>query len=280
MAALNNLGNAEADRGEVDEAIVHYRKVLEIEPDCAEAHGNLGLALAGQGRMDEAIVHLRKTTELNPQTAECHYNLANALAKLGQFDEMVAEYRKAMEIKPDFADAHNNLGIALGKCGRFDEATAHFQRALKLKPDYTDARNNLDLARSQREAVLKALAGRRELLRSRPEDVALLNDTAWALATNPNASVRNGAEAVELAQRAVQLSGGREPAVLGTLAAAYAEAGRFLEAVKTGEQALALAGSQNNAALTDALQTRIKLYRADSPCRDSQQPSPPPSGHP
>ena len=132
----------------------------------------------------------------------------------------------------------------------------HFQRALKIRPDYTEARNNLDVAQSQREAILKALAERRELLRSRPDDVALLNDTAWALATNPNASIRNGAEAVELAQRAVQLSDGREPAVLGTLAAAYAEAGRFPKAVKTAQQALALAASQNNAALADVLRSR------------------------
>ena len=128
--------------------------------------------------------------------------------------------------------------------------------------------------------MLKALAERRESLRSRPDDIALLNDTAWVLATNPNASIRNGAEAVELAQRAVQLSDGREPAVLGTLAAAYAEAGRFAEAVKTAEQALALAASQNNAALAETLHARIKLYQAGSPYRNTQQPSPSPSGPP
>ena len=70
------------------------------------------------------------------------------------------------------------------------------------------------------------------MIRSRPSDTNLLNDTAWILATNPNASVRDGAEAVELAQRAVKLSGGQEPAILDTLAAAYAEAGRFADAVE------------------------------------------------
>ena len=123
--------------------------------------------------------------------------------------------------------------MALPGRGRFDEAIAHFQKALEIKPDFAEAHNNLGIARSQWEGILKALAERRELLRSRPDDIALLNDTAWVLATNPNASIRNGAEAIELAQRAVQLSDGREPAVLGTLAAAYAEAGRFPEAVQT-----------------------------------------------
>ncbi len=118
------------------------------------------------------------------------------------------------------------------------------------------------------------------MLRSQPDDIVLLNETAWTLATNPNASIRDGAEAVELAQRAAQLSKGQEPAVLGTLAAAYAEAGRFPEAVKTAEQALALASSQNSAALADSLRARIKLYQAGSPYRDAQQPSASQSGRP
>ncbi len=101
------------------------------------------------------------------------------------------------------------------------------------------------------------------------------------LATNPNASIRNGPEAVELAQRAARLSDAREPAILGTLAAAYAEAGRFSEAVLAAQQALALATSQKNTALADALQARIRLYQAGSPYRDirpsttsSRQPEP------
>ena len=114
---------------------------------------------------------------------------------------------------------------------------------------------------------MKALAERRESLRSRPDDVALLNDTAWALATNPNASIRNGAEAVELAQRAAQLSDRREPAILGTLAAAYAEAGRFSEAVQTARQALELATQQNNQSLAESLKAKIPLYEAGTPFR-------------
>ena len=99
------------------------------------------------------------------------------------------------------------------------------------------------------------------MLNSRPDDVALLNDIAWTLATNPNASIRNGREAVELAERAVRLSGGQQPAILDTLAAAYAEAGRFPDAVQTAEKALELATRQNKAALADSLRTRIKLYQ-------------------
>jgi protein O-mannosyl-transferase len=278
--AHNNLGGALTDRHRLDEAIVHLHRALEITPNFVEAHNNLGNALRGKGSNAEAIIHLRRATELSPQMAECHYNLANALVKPDQFDEMVAEYGKALEIRPDYAEAHSNLGAALVGRGRLDEAIVHFQQALELKPDYVDARHNLDIVRSQLETTHKALAERRELLRARPDDISLLNDTAWMLATNPNVSIRNGVEAVELAQRAVQLSGGREPAVLGTLAAAQAETGRFSEAIETAQQALALASSQNNSTLADSLRARIRLYQAGSPHDDVQQLPVPKSNRP
>ncbi len=115
---------------------------------------------------------------------------------------------------------------------------------------------------------------------ARPDDVALLNDTAWVLATNPNASIRNGTEAVGLAQRAVRLSDGKEPAVLGTLAAAYAEAGRFSEAVQTARKALDLATEQNKQSLAESLKAKMALYEAGTPFRDIQQSAPPGSVRP
>ena len=270
--AHNNLGLALADRGRIEEAIANYRKALESEPNCAIVHFNLGLALAGCGQLDEAIVHYRKALEISPQVAEFHCNLGIALARLGQFDEMTAEYRKALAIDPDYADAHNHFGVALAGRGRLDEAISHFQEVLKIKPDYTEARNNLGIVQSQREGIVKGLAARRELLRSHPDDIALLNETAWMLAANPNASVRNAAEAVELAERAVQLSGTSEAAVLDTLAAAYAEAGRFPEALQTARKAAELATRQNNRPLAESINAKISLYEAGTPFRAMPQP--------
>jgi Flp pilus assembly protein TadD len=101
-----------------------------------------------------------------------------------------------------------------------------------------------------------------------PGNPYLLNNLAWVLATGPQASVRNGGRAVELAQQAERLSGGKDPSILGTLAAAYAEAGRFPEAVATAQRALELATAQANLAQAEALRARIGLYRAGSPFRD------------
>ncbi len=267
--AHNNLGKVLAGRGQLDSAITHFQKALELKPDYAEAHNNLGNALAGRGQVDSAIAHYQKALELKPDYATAHYNLALTLAGRGQVDSAIAHYQKALEIKPDYAEAHNNFGAALAGHGQVDLAIAHYQKALEIKPDYADAHNNLAVARSERERILKTLAERREAMRLQPNDAALLNNTAWMLATNPNASVRNGAEAVELAERALKLSGGNEPAILGTLAAAQAEAGRFPEAAATARKALELARQQNNQALADVLRARIALYEAGKPYHEA-----------
>jgi protein O-mannosyl-transferase len=259
-----DLGTVLARRGEVEAAMAHFQKVLEIKPDHVKAHSNLGVALAGRGQVEAAIAHYERALAIEPDYADAHCNLGAALAVRGQVEAAITHYQKALAIKPNYADAHNNLGLALAGRGEVEAAIAHFQKALEIKPDYAEARRNYDVALAQRKSILQGLAERRELIRSRPSDVNLLNDMAWIFATNPNASVRNGAEAVALAQRAGELSGGREPAILDTLAAAYAEAGRFAEAVQTAQKAIELATQQKKQALADSLRVRIKLYQAGS----------------
>ena len=113
------------------------------------------------------------------------------------------------------------------------------------------------------------------MLRSRPNDPAFLKDIAWLLATNPNASIRNGTDAVRFAQRAVRLSGGQDPAILDALAAAYAETGQFAEAVQTARSARELAAQQNNQPLAESLKVKISLYQAGTRFRETPQPQAP-----
>jgi tetratricopeptide (TPR) repeat protein len=262
-----DLGNCLFGRGQTDAAIAHYEKALEIRPNYAEAHSNLGAVLASRGQADAAIDHYRKALQINPDYADAHNNFGNLLARRRQFDEAIDHYRKALTINPEFATTYNNLGNALAGCGRLDEAISHYRKALEMHPDDARARRNLSLVAADREEILKRLSMRRETLQSRPNDPALLNDTAWMLATDPNASIRNGAEAVELAGRAMKLSGGKEPTILGTLAAAYAEAGRFAEAVQTAEQAVRLAEAAGGRALAEQIRLRLDQYRSGKPYR-------------
>jgi protein O-mannosyl-transferase len=257
-----------------------YRTVIDENPECWMAYNNLGGTLLKRGQIDEAIACCRTALNLRPRYEEAHCNLGMALAQKGRVDEAIVECQKALDIQPNRAVTQNNLGVFFANCQRLDEAIVQFQRAVEIDPDYADARTNLGVARSEREKLLKAVAERRELLRSRPKDVSLLADTAWLLATNPNASVRNGAEAVELARRAVELSDGREPAVLSVLAAALAEAGQFSQAIETARKAVELATQQNKPSLAESIKAQILLYEAGMPCRDIRRRFAPASGHP
>jgi superkiller protein 3 len=225
------------------------------------------MALAGLGRLDEAIVHFRNALEINSNAVEVHENLALALAGTGKLDEAVTSFQRIVEIKPDSAEAHNNLGLALFETGRPDEAVAQFQKTLAIDPGFTEAHFHLGSAFYQQGKAAEALAEWRAVLRADPNQLQVLDQMAWLLATDPRESVRNGAESVELAERAVRLSGGQNPSILDTLAAAYAEVGRFPEALQTVRRALGLATTAEHRPLAQVLKTRIPLYEAGTPLR-------------
>jgi protein O-mannosyl-transferase len=268
--AHNDLGLALAERGQRDAAIEQYRQALAINRRNTKVQNNLGLLLAEMGRLDEAIEHYGAALAVQPDYPEANNNLANALAGRKRFDEAVVCYRRALKARPWYLKARLNLTTALAQLGRFDEAIAELEEVLKARA--ADVRKNLAAMKALRGRLLDSVAGQRESVRSHPDDVVPLNELAWTLATNPNASVRNGEEAVKLARHANELAGDRQPEVLGTLAAAQAEAGQFPDAVRTAKKALELATAQNKAALADSLRSRIKLYEARKPCRASPKP--------
>jgi tetratricopeptide (TPR) repeat protein len=148
--AHHNLAFALAELGQVDDAIVHYQKALEIQPDYPPAHVNLGRILARGGQVDDAIVHYRKALESRPDYALANYNLGTALESRGQVDEAILHYRKTLEFEPDFLEAHNNLGIALTRRGEVDEAIVHFLKALEIQPDSAKAHYNLGFVLARR----------------------------------------------------------------------------------------------------------------------------------
>jgi protein O-mannosyl-transferase len=266
--AHNNLAGALLQGGHADAAIAQIRRALAIDPNYAEAHNNLGIALSQSGRMDEAIAEYRKALEISPGYAEAHNNLGNVLGRRGHRDEAIAHYQQALEIFPGYAEAHNNLGNALLQDGRVTEAIAHFRRALELRPSSTTVHNNLAAALLKNGEARQALAHYEASAEIQPNNPTALSNVAWLLATCPDASIRNGARAIEAAREADRLSGGQNPRITGLLAAAYAEAGRFPEAITTVQQAMRLAAAQNDDALADSLRAQIKLYKAGTPFRD------------
>ena len=269
--AQNNLGAALRQKGQVDEAVTHYQRALEIEPRYALAQNNLGIVLFQKGQVDEAIAHFQKALAIQPNNVEIYNNYGNALLGKGEVDEALRCFQKAVEIAPDFAGAQENLGIILFQKGQVDEAMVHYQKAVAIQPVNAEFQYNLGYALFLKGEARGAIAHYQRSLELQPQNAITGKNLAWILATCPEASIRNGPKAVELAEQAVRLSGGTNSIFIGTLAAAYAEAGRFPEAVEMAQRARQLAAAQNNAALVDVLQMQIGLYQAGSPFRDASQ---------
>jgi len=261
----NNLGNALLQKGEVDEAMVQYQKALQIKPDDAEIHCDLGNALLQKGEVDEAIAHYQKALQIKPGGAEIHNSLANALLQKGEADEAIAHYQKALQIKPDYADANNNLGSALFQKGSVDEAIVQYQKALQIKPDDADAHHNLGCALARKGSLDAAIVQYQKALQIKPENPDAQIDLAWLLATTSQAALRDGNKAVKLAQQANQLTGGENPIVLYTLAAAYAEAGRFSNAMQSAQKAIELAQAAGQKDLAGQISIELKFYAQGLP---------------
>ncbi|PZR73182.1 MAG: hypothetical protein DLM73_11325 [Chthoniobacterales bacterium] len=199
MAELN-LGEAVYKLGRTPEAIAHFERALQIDPNQGWVYSSLGAALLEIGRPDASLVHLQKAIELDPNSSDAHYNLGNTFLQMGRASEAVAQYKRALEIAPDDTETMNNM--------------------------------------------------------------------AWILATSPDALVRDGAKAVQVAERADSLTRNASPIISATLAAAYAEMARFPDAVRTAQRAIQLALNEGNKGRADSIRAQLSFYELGVPFRD------------
>jgi Flp pilus assembly protein TadD len=176
-----------------------FTHALAVTKNNDVALNNLGIVFLDKGQLDEAISKLQAAIDLRPENGPAHDNLAKALLRKGRLTEAMAQYRKFLEIEPGNVEARNTLGTALIQQGRVSEAIAQWEEVLTIQPNNGNAASNL----------------------------------AWVFATCPENSIRNGPRAIDLAQKAMDIAGGKIPMIYRVLAAAYAESGRFADAVET-----------------------------------------------
>jgi protein O-mannosyl-transferase len=263
--AYSNLGRLLEEEGLRDEAIDCYRKALARNDRLAEAENNLGNALRQKGDLQGADQHLQKALALRSNYAEARVNLALVRQRQGADGAAAELCRAALDLNPQLAEAHLLLGNVAARRGDLSQAAEHFRRTLEINRRIPEACFNLALISMQRRQSKEALTFWRAGLALQPNDAAALQMTARMLATDPDPAIRNGQVAVDLATRAVQLTRSGNAATLDTLAAAYAETGRFSEALQFAQKALELA--QDNAALTSDIRAHIKSYQSGTPLR-------------
>ncbi|MEY2480847.1 MAG: protein O-mannosyl-transferase [Verrucomicrobiota bacterium] len=196
-------------------------------------------------------------------------NLGIVFLARGLPDQALAKFQEAALLRPENAPAQGNLGKAFLQKGKIDEAMVHYHRLLELEPDNLEARNILGTSLFQQGKVREAIAEWQKILAIESDNGNALSNLAWVLATYPDASIRNGAQAVDFARRAASLSHQRSPIILRTLAAAYAEDKRFDEAIATAQEAKMRAQSEAQQALAHELEMQIDLYRRNIPLRDT-----------
>ncbi len=265
--AHNNLGFALASTGHLDEAAEQYRQAIELDTKYADAYNNLGSLQARQGKIDEAIADFSKSVELDGGNAGAQRNLGHALLLDNHPDQAVPHLEKALELSPKSAELCTELGAALVESGHTEQAIAKFEEALQLSPNMVEAHSYLGMVLVLESREAEGLAHWRRALATDPDNLQVLNETAWFLATSPNALLRNGNEATSLAEHAVQLTSGRDPVLLGTLAAAYAETGAFDRALQLEQRATDLASQEGKTQLATTLGSRSELFRAKTPIR-------------
>lgn len=265
-----NLGLALNERGDIDGAIVHYRRALASNEKYIEAHYNLGGALVRKGEIAEALAHYHRAIELKPDDGDSHNNYASTLRQIGETGEAEAEYRRSITLQPDFLDARLNLASLLLQTGRTEEALAQLHDAARIQPGLATTHTALGNALMKVGRLAEAERQYSQAILLSPDEASALNSFAWLLATAPDDSLRDGDKALALAQRANTLRKGADPVILHTLAAAYAEAGQFKQAIAIAEEATRLAGKLGNQTLVTALHDEIALYQLGLPYRQSR----------
>jgi tetratricopeptide (TPR) repeat protein len=243
------------------------RDTIRQNPGSWVAHNNLADALDAQGKTDEAIAEYYAAMRANPGFIEAYNNLGVALANRNRLDEAIPYFYEAVRLKPDYPENRKNLALVLARLGRVDEAAAHCEEILRQQPGMTAARYLLGRlyfnAGNLREAAVHFSA----VVDSDPGNLDALNDLATIRASAPDASLRNGTEAAELAARCCKLTGYKNAQALVTLGAAFAEQGHFDDAIKTAQDALELARAASRTELAAQIERQILFYKRGRPLR-------------
>ena len=253
---LFNIAIETMKKSRFDEAVLQWRKALELNPDDSKAHFNLGYSMFERGELDKAIEEYRRACELDPEDAVVHANLALALAQTGKLGEAIDHYRKALALNPGNPMVEADLGVALFENGKSAESMEHLKRAVELDPENAEAHSKLGSILAKSGQVKDAVPQLEKAVALGPDSVEYQFNLGYVLG-----QMGSFAEAVPHMEKAVELSGGKEWQSLSMLGAAYFQSGRAADAVQATRRALDVAVRENNEEAAKNLRAAIERYQ-------------------
>jgi tetratricopeptide (TPR) repeat protein len=274
VLARRFLASALNDSGQTAAALQQAEQAVELGPTNGACHRVLSTILARQGQRERAIAEARRAEELGPEDLSAYHLWSEFLIGTGRDDEIINVARNGLAVFPYDPGLHYTLGLALARKNDLMTATNQFAYALLFAPDWMEVHLNFGRALLQLGDISDGLRHFREAVRLTPNSPLALNELAWLLATAPEAALRNGPEAVQLAEHACAVTNRRNPKWLATLAAAYAEAGRFPEAISAAQEALSLARTTGDEATVVRTENLLGLFQSGRPFYQNPIPSP------
>ncbi|HEV3243405.1 MAG TPA: glycosyltransferase family 39 protein [Chthoniobacterales bacterium] len=254
--------------GRFQEAAAYAQRAAQLAPLTSDTHMQLSAVLMKQGQLESAVSEARRALELGPENGLAYNVLFTCLLELQRIDQAINVARDALAVSPSDADLHYRIGLAAGGISDFTTAAHQLAYALLLRPNVSEIAGKLHLAvhlaaqGSDAPSKLKAIAS------SPPDSPPLLNELAWLFATHPNAAVRDGLLAVQLSERACALTEHKQPVLLASAAAAYAEVGKFSEAIATAQNALSLARLNGDAKTAGLAENLLTSFQSNQPYRE------------
>ncbi|MFQ5701965.1 MAG: tetratricopeptide repeat protein [Acidobacteriota bacterium] len=232
---------------------------------------SLARAYAEGGYPEEALELYRSVVRLNP-SAEAHLRLASALDREGDSRAAIAEYEETIRLDPDNLRAHNDLALALARSGDDEQAILHYRRTVDLDPTSMVARINLGLALRRKGRTADAGRHLSEAVRLQPDNLPAARKLAWMLLVDQAPAIRNVEAGLALATRLCVRTDYSDPRDLDLLAAAFAESGRFAEAIETGRTSLRLARERGDRQLAGRIAAHLRLYDGRRSLREGSSP--------
>jgi tetratricopeptide (TPR) repeat protein len=246
-----------------------FRHALTVTGENATSHLNLGAALEADGKPDAALAEYKQVLQLDPLRFEAWNDIAKLLYELNRSEEALPYCQRAIQLNPKHATVHNSLGLILVKLNRLDEAMAEFSLAAQLDTNYASPRFQRGKIFLKQGHGMQAMEEFHAALQLEPNNFPVLIYLARVLASDEDPQVRNGREALALAEQTISPASEPQMVALDTLAMAYAEAGHFDEALQAEQQAIVVAPTNSSAEDVALLQKRLQLYKVQQPWRES-----------